>query len=140
MGSLGLAGHRPRHVQDLVALQVAGVGVRGLAGPHGLGATYTGPSGGGSGSVYGSSGSDFDWGGFGEFIGAATTGAASIITAAKDEADSPGSTSAPLYQPQYQYTPPPPPPARSGADLSAVLPFAALVIGGVLGALVTRAL
>jgi hypothetical protein len=123
-------------VQDLVALQVAGVGVRGLAGPHGLGATYSGST----SSVYSgpggssSEGDSTDWAGV---ITALTTGASSIITAAKADTNPPavqGST-APLYTP-----PAPPPPQKQGVDLSAVLPFAALVIGGVLGALVTRAL
>jgi hypothetical protein len=124
MGSLGLAGHRPRHVQDLVALQVAGVGRRGFAG---LGATASGSASGESSST--------DWA---AIIAAATGGAANIIDSAKADANPPASTSTPLYQPMYHAPAPTPPPAPAATPN--YLPFAALVVGGVLGALVARSL
>lgn len=120
MGSLGLAGlGRSPNVPDLVALQVAGLGATASA----------------SGSASGSGSTDWA-----AIIAAATTGASKIIDSAKsDEAAAP-QQAASYYQPAYTPPPPAPAPARSSTDLSSVLPFAALVVGGVLGALVARAI
>lgn len=128
LGSIGNAGPVPRHNRDLAVLRAGIPGLRGLTGP-GLGATVSG-SASGSGST--------DWA---SIIGAATEGAAKIIDSARADTSpdaSVGSSSAPLYTPQYTAPAPTPPAVArssqwvSGVDNGVVLGVGAVVLlGGV---------